>query len=204
MTEVYLIRHGQTVWNQGGKYQGHTDVPLSAVGRQQAQQLQKKLATTKIAAFYASDLARAYDTAKIIAEPHNLEVRLFPEFRELNFGCWEGLNYEEIMQAYGDQARQWYANPATVCIPGGESCLELKERSYKLLLQIIKRHDNEAIALITHGGTIRILIMAAMGWDFSCFWRISQDNTALNIIAFYEEQAVLKLLNDTCHLHCLT
>ncbi|WP_227766478.1 alpha-ribazole phosphatase [Zhaonella formicivorans] len=200
MTEIILIRHGETIWNNGGIYQGHTDIPLSETGKAQAAKLGERLKTKAIDAFYASDLSRAYETARIVAAPHSKEVKLLPEFREMNFGEWEGLNYKEIMVKYGPLAQQWYTNPEAICIPGGESCTQLKERAYKMLQSLVKAHRGQCIAIISHGGTIRMLIIAAMSWDTSCFWRLRQDNTALNILEFNEEQAILKLFNDTCHL----
>ncbi|MDS1029022.1 alpha-ribazole phosphatase [Bacillota bacterium LX-D] len=201
MTEVLLIRHGQTLWNESGKYQGHTDVALSPEGQKQAQMLRDKLKTKKITAFFASDLSRAYETAKIIAEPHQKEVTVLPEFRELNFGQWEGLSYDEIMADYGDIATKWYNAPGNVCIPGGESCEQLQERSHRALLNLVQKYPEERIAIISHGGTIRGVISAAMGWSLDCFWSLSQGNTALNILQFYGDKAILKLYNDICHLN---
>ena len=108
MTEIILVRHGQTIWNESGKDQGHTDIPLSVIGIEQTYKVQKRLAKEVINVFYASDLQRAYETGRIIAEPHQKEVLVEKELREINFGEWEGLAYNEIMEKYRDIATKFY------------------------------------------------------------------------------------------------
>lgn len=201
MAEFLLIRHGQTVWNNSRKYQGHTDIPLSDLGREQAQKLRDRLARKQIHAFYSSDLSRAYETAQIIAEPFGKEVKVLSQLREINFGCWEGLTYEEIMEKYREMATAWYADPQSVCIPGGESCAQVKERAFSVLNRLAETHKDETVAIVSHGGTIRLLLIAALGWDMNCFWHLRQDNAALNILELKDGYATLKLFNDTCHLH---
>ena len=200
VTEIILVRHGQTIWNKGGRYQGHTDVPLSSIGIEQTYKLQQKLASQKIDAFYASDLQRAYETGRIIAEPHNKNVKVLKELRELNFGQWEGLAYEEVMEKYPVFAQKFYQNPSLVCIPEGESCASLMDRCYKVLLNIVQKHPQQCVLIASHGGTIRAMIIAAMGWDLSCFWRLKLDNTALSCLEYYNGNAVLKTYNDASHL----
>ncbi|HHU32284.1 MAG: histidine phosphatase family protein [Zhaonellaceae bacterium] len=201
MTEIILVRHGQTIWNESGKYQGHTDIPLSVIGIEQTYKVQKRLAKEVINVFYASDLQRAYETGRIIAEPHQKEVLVEKELREINFGEWEGLAYNEIMEKYRDIATKFYQDPTLVCIPGGESCRELIERCGSILLKIVEKHPDECVLIASHGGTIRAMIIAAMGWDMSCFWRLRLDNTAICRLEYYDNNAILKSYNDTAHLY---
>ncbi len=102
MTKLLLVRHGQTLWNHVARYQGHTDIDLSDTGRTQAKLLSMRLAGVSLQAVYASDLRRALDTARIIAEPHDLAVQALPQLREINFGAWEGLTFKEIKAGYSD------------------------------------------------------------------------------------------------------
>jgi broad specificity phosphatase PhoE len=90
---VYLVRHGETEWNATRKVQGHSDVSLSEKGREQARLLSKRLASEKFDCFYSSDLDRAVETARILAAPHNLDVNVTSDLRELNFGTWEGMHF---------------------------------------------------------------------------------------------------------------
>ncbi|MBI4759502.1 MAG: histidine phosphatase family protein, partial [Chloroflexi bacterium] len=95
---LLLVRHGETDWNAEERYQGTTDVPLSAQGRAQAQALTSRMAGEVLDAIYASDLQRAWQTAEVIAAPHGLPVRPEPRLREIDFGAWEGLTFDEIRQ----------------------------------------------------------------------------------------------------------
>lgn len=202
MTKFYLIRHGETAWNESGKYQGHSDIALSERGRRQAQKLARYLEKEKIAAVYASDLSRALETAGIIAAPHKLPVIPLPEFRELNFGSWEGLTHEEITANFAQVVTEWLTHPGSLLLPKGESFELLKERAYEATLDLVQRHPGETIVLVTHGGTIRAIICAILELDLDKVWRLRQDNAAINIIEFYSNRAVLSLFNHTTHLCC--
>ena len=96
MTEIIIIRHGETEWNKTGRFQGHSDVPLSEEGRAQAEALGKNLVVDHVDAIYASDLTRAMETAAPLAERFGLPVIPDPQLRELNFGAWEGRNFNDV------------------------------------------------------------------------------------------------------------
>ena len=98
MTRITFIRHGQTLWNQLRKYQGHSDIPLNSTGIQQARRVAERLSKETLHAVYSSDLSRAVQTAQAIAQKHELSVQTLGGFREMDFGLWEGLTYEEIME----------------------------------------------------------------------------------------------------------
>ncbi|MGL5515099.1 MAG: histidine phosphatase family protein, partial [Sporomusa sp.] len=98
MTKLIIVRHGQTLWNLEKKYQGHSDIALSDEGLVQAAAVAERLAAEKIDTVYASDLSRAFKTAEGIAAKHELTVNIVPELREIKFGDWEGLCYEQISE----------------------------------------------------------------------------------------------------------
>jgi alpha-ribazole phosphatase len=162
--------------------------------------LAQRLAKEEIKAIYASDLKRALETAEILAEPHHLTVETLPGLREIDFGHWEGLTFAEISEKYKDLADKWYSAPAEVQIPGGETFFQLKERIYTTILELVEKHDQETIVVVTHAGPIRALVCALLNIDLNYAFRIRQDNCALNIIEFYEGIGILCLLNDTSHL----
>jgi alpha-ribazole phosphatase len=200
LTKLFLARHGQTLWNHVARYQGHTDTPLNDTGATQAKLLSLRLAAEPLQAVYSSDLKRALETARIIAEPHGLVVQTLPQLREINFGAWEGLTHQEIKTRFGDISDRWYAAPGSVRIPDGETFQELRERAYDAVKDLVKRHDQSSIAVVTHGATIRAIICALLDIDLNKVFQIRQDNAALNIMDFYGELGVLGLLNDTYHL----
>lgn len=200
MTRVILVRHGQTVWNLEMKYQGHADIALTEKGVQQAEMVAKRLAKEKISAIYSSDLNRAYKTAEIIAAEHQLPVIAVPELREISFGDWEGLNYKGITSGWPKIMEDLFTHADTVRIPGGETFPEVKKRATKALEKLVIQHPDETIAVVSHGGTIRTLLCAALHIPLNYVWNIKQDNTAVNIIEYFGERLIVELVNDSHHL----
>lgn len=201
-TRIYLVRHGETAWNAGGKFQGHSDVPLSDRGREQAKALASRLKSLKIDAFYSSDLSRARETAEILAEPHQGTVFYLPELREINFGLWEGLTFKEIAETYSELSAQWWTTPLTTQIPSGESLQQVVDRCSKAITDIVTGHPGATIVIAAHGGVIRIIVGAALDLNLNCFWKLRMDNVSLTILEYHGmDKAILELFNDTCHLH---
>jgi len=198
---VFLIRHGETVWNQDARFQGWADIPLSNNGVQQAEALGRRLAGQDIAAFFSSHLSRARETAAIIARPHNKPVQVVPGLQEINFGDWEGLTFKEIRQKYSKEFMAWWNNPLQTRIPGGETLAELVERSARALKDIVDNHPGQQVAVVAHGGTIRSIVGMVLGLDLNYYWRLRQDNASLSIIDFHRwDSGVLVLYNDCSHL----
>ena len=148
MTTLLLVRHGETDWNADGRLQGQTDRPLSEFGRRQARQLAEELAGEELDAIYASDLARARETAQIVAERLELPVAFDPDLREKDWGNWEGLTGVE-------RDRVEFV---------GESTAAHQERTLRALRRIAEQHpDGGRILVVTHGGSMRRAQTAAMG-----------------------------------------
>lgn len=200
MTRIFLVRHGQTLWNLALKYQGHADVELSALGIKQAELLGRRLKEYDIKAVYSSDLKRAIHTSQMIAKEHHLTPNIIPEFKEISFGKWEGMTYNEIEQKWPGKFHQLMLDAESVCIPNGESFQDVQTRAMKALSRIIKKHVNHNIVIVSHGATIRTILAAALHMPVKYCWHIRQDNTALNIIDYYDDKAIVSLMNDTCHL----
>lgn len=200
MTKLILVRHGLTIWNHELRYQGHSDIPLAEEGLQQAEKVAKRLANEQIGAVYASDLGRAVQTAQTIAERHGLPVNLLPALREVNFGLWEGKSYQELTQEYTKDLKNLFDRPADIMIPQGETFQQVKERASAAIRELIAKHPGETIIAVSHGGTIRAILCAVMGLDLNKLWCIKQDNTAVNVLEFYKDKALVSLVNDTHHL----
>jgi alpha-ribazole phosphatase len=194
------VRHGQTSWNQEGKYQGHSDISLNERGIKQGNLVAKRLAKEKISAIYSSDLLRAQQTAEAIAEYHGLSVITKPEFREINFGIWEGLTYQEIMADWPEILTAMYSKPDEIGPPQGESFQVVKQRVTRSLQECIAEHQEQTIVLVSHGGTMRVLLCAALGIGLDKMWSMRQDSSAINIIEYIDNRAVVSLVNDTWHV----
>ena len=203
MTKVILVRHGQTLWNLERKYQGHSDVALSDTGRKQAELAGFRLAREKIHAVYSSDLSRAVETATCIAGHHGLTVTPLPALREILFGEWEGLNYDQINAQWPEAMGKLWTRPAEVTIPGGESFAQVQQRAYGAVREIVSKHSGENVVITAHGGTIGVILCAALGMDLNHVWSIRQDNTAVNKLEYYDDRVLVTLLNDCHHLQTL-
>jgi 2,3-bisphosphoglycerate-dependent phosphoglycerate mutase len=157
-TRIIFVRHGETDWNATGRLQGQQDTPLNAVGRQQARQAARRLAREPVWALYSSDLARAVETATIIAEPLGLTVVTTPRLRERQYGAWEGLTAAEIQARYPEQYAAWRARSPHFAPPQGESRSRLLTRALAELQAIARRHVRETVVVVTHGGLCYVLI----------------------------------------------
>ncbi|MGF7185780.1 alpha-ribazole phosphatase [Desulfitispora alkaliphila] len=199
-TELYLIRHGETEWNIAQRYQGHTDVGLSDVGREQTQLVAKRLKEQGVDIVYSSDLVRAHDTAKQIGLETGAEVIVNSDLRELNFGEWEGKTFTEIQNEYGDLVERWYRDPVNLLIPGGEKFTDLRQRSSDFVGKILEDNKGKRIAVVSHGGTIRTIICGLLDISLTKIWNFKQDNTAINIFHIFDQCPVVVTLNDSNHL----
>jgi alpha-ribazole phosphatase len=166
MTTLLLVRHGETDWNRDGRWQGQTDTELNERGRGQARALAAELDGEPIAAAYASDLARAQQTAELIATPRGLGVRTDPRLRELHFGGWEGLTTAEIEERYPDQVARWRADDGSHAFAGGETYVQMGERVVQALSEIAAAHPSETVLVVLHGGPMRGLLAHAAGLSY--------------------------------------
>jgi probable phosphoglycerate mutase len=152
VTTLHFIRHGETDWNVERRIQGHTDVPLSERGQEQARELAGRLGGSAIGAIWSSDLRRALETATPLAERLGLELHVSEALRERNFGDDEGKVDEEVWPRH---PRDHWLDPDTAH-PNGESRREVWNRVAGFLDGILDDPPAEEIALVTHGGPIRL------------------------------------------------
>ncbi|MDK2815126.1 MAG: phosphoserine phosphatase [Thermoanaerobacter sp.] len=200
-TRLYIVRHGQSEWNLHNKMQGIQDIDLTPTGLKQAKLLASRLKNEKIDCIYSSDLKRAYITAQIIAKEFGLEVHKVSELREMSFGIWEGLTAEEINELYKEIYTLWKTNPIKANIEKGETLEEVQKRMLKKTWEIVKENDGKNILIVSHGTSIKALILGLLGIELSFYPKFRLDNASLNIIDVKEDgKTVLVLFNDTCHL----
>ena len=200
MTKIIFVRHGQTEWNVLGRYQGQTDIALSPLGIEQAEKLAAHFPVDKVEAVYSSDLVRAMTTARCVADRFGLTVEPRLELRELNFGDWEGLTYDEIVAKWPDALNNFFQHPDVLEIPHGESFPKLRERALDAVEKIVACHPNQTVAVFAHGAILRTILTAALHMDLKYVWTIRQFNTAVNIVTYTEHGTTVELLNGTGHL----
>ena len=161
MTEILLIRHGETLWNQQGRMQGQNDSPLTALGLNQARQLGRRLKNVSFAALYSSDLGRAHQTARCIADDTGHEVIAEPGLRERHFGVFEGLTHTEIKLRHPDEHVRFATRDPDYAMPGGESTAQFRDRCVACLDSIARRHAGETLVVVTHGLVLDVLYRTA-------------------------------------------
>lgn len=184
MTDIILIRHGETDWNRVRRMQGHLDIDLNAQGRRQAQALAQALAGEPPAVIYASDLQRARDTAQAIAEQHQITVQIDPALRERCYGAFEGLMYDEISKAYPEAFAQWRAREPDARFPAGErqaeTLTEFSQRAVAAVTRLAQRHAGQKIIIVTHGGVLDCLYRAAENIALTEMREVPMKNAAIN------------------------
>lgn len=199
MVRLILIRHGQTDYSSQNRYCGFSNPPLNDKGIWQAEKLAVRLKDTKTDKVYSSDLIRAYQTANIIFGDNPIEKT--PDLREMNFGLFEGLKYEQLVGNYPELYGDWVDNPEKIKTPNGEGLGDLSKRVEQRLSFIISQHEDRTLAVVTHSGPIRIVLCKALKFDLKMFWQIEQQFCALNIIDYAEKaQPRVVKMNDASHL----
>ena len=200
-TRVFLVRHGATVLSAEDRFAGATNVELSDIGRQQASALSKRLAGQPIAAFFASPLDRTTETARILAEPHDLQVQSDSGFLEINHGVWEGLTRQEAETKFGDTYLKWESDPYNFAPEGGETGLAVAARAMPALLRAVGAHAGEMICVVSHKATIRLLLGAILGFDPRRYRdHLDLNPASLTVLDFRDAmEARLTLYNDVAH-----
>lgn len=200
-TRVFLIRHGATTLTAEDRFAGETEVPLSELGRDHLRRLGRRLAEEKIAAVYASPMTRTMDSARLVAEPHGLEVLARQELREISHGRWEGRTRAEVEKMFAAEYARWQDDPFTFAPEGGETGLAVTARALPAVLSLVAAHADEQIIIVSHKATIRLLLSALLGFDSRTYRdRLDQSPGALNIVDFKDLiHARLSLFNDTSH-----
>ena len=192
---LYLIRHGQVADGHTHLYHGHNDIDLSPTGVAQLEGLADQLMQVPLAGVYASDLRRAWQGAETICRGRDLKPQACPEFREVHFGFWEGLSFEEIAAQYPEELAARFQDLANFRIPGGESLLEVRRRALPRLEELIQQHSGQPFALVAHAGVNRLILGEALGLPLNNLFRLDQNYGCLNVIDYFPDLTVVRLIN---------
>lgn len=195
-----MIRHGETPWTRAQRYQGRSDIPLSAQGRKQARSIARLLKREKPTRLYTSGLRRAQETAQIIASPLKLKPEIDPRLNELDFGLWEGAHYLELSRKSGVLFRRWREGKLRRP-PGGESVDSLALRVRKFFEEITKRHPQETVAVVTHGGPIKMFLFQVLGARRASIGSFRIDPASVSLLQGNKELFQITWTNQTHHLN---
>jgi alpha-ribazole phosphatase/probable phosphoglycerate mutase len=214
MTRVYLLRHGKTVGGDERRYKGRMDVPLSDEGVVQMEraagfvnrhsvlasappgvQSGRGSGNAGLEVICCSKLMRAIKSAETLARPLGLVPVQVESLGERDFGRWEGMTFDEIRMAYPGEFEAWAKDPLRFSPVGGESTQAVYERVMPVFTELVERFKDRTYAVVAHGGVNRVILCGVLGIPLENVFRIEQDFAAINVIEFYEDYPVVRLLN---------
>ena len=204
MTRLILIRHGQSEANEQNRFAGQTDVPLTDLGKAQAESAARYLvAHEKIDKIYSSDLGRAHNTALPTSVLTGVPIIDAKELREICAGIWEGRAVSEIEVEYAEEFRTWRKDYANARLPGGESVQEVYERVIPYVKRIARENDGLTLLIASHASPVRAVDCNSRGWGWE---RMSEvpfvNNSAISIFEYDEKTDTISPIerNITEHL----
>jgi probable phosphoglycerate mutase len=181
-TYVVAVRHGETDWNVNHRIQGQLPVALNARGQAQAAAAAERLASEAIDAIYSSDLARAMQTAEVIAERHGTSPIPDDRMREWSLGILEGLLCDEAEVKHPEPYRAFRVEDPDYVVPGGESIRQRYARATKAVSEIADRHAGGRVMVVTHGGVLDDLYRRTMGLPLDARRDFEIHNGGVNVI----------------------
>ncbi len=194
---LLLARHGESVWNAERRFQGSTDVALSARGRAQAEALGRGLRGYRVRAAYVSPFSRAVETAELALRGSGVAPTVVEELRELSLGTWEGCTVDEIRAQHGDPYVAWVRTPHDCPPPGSEPLPVVSARVRAALDGIAAAHPRgDDVLVVAHGGVISVYACHLLGCSYNDLWRLRVDNASLTVV----RPPRLVSLNETGHL----
>jgi alpha-ribazole phosphatase len=199
--KLFLIRHGQTDGNVRGQYVGSLDIDMTEEGVAQAKSAKQYLSRVNFSNIYSSPLKRALNTARILAECTGHEVRIMNDLRELDFGKWEGLKFDEINAIYKEDYQGWLEDPYNHPPTGGESFNDLIARADKEIKKIVQENpDGSSVAVVSHGGVILSLIVNWLNIPSQRWRSLIQRQAAINVVVIDNGFPYISSINYTGHL----
>ena len=200
-TRLILVRHGFSVSNDQKYFTGNMDIPLTEIGRLQAQKCAESLKDTPVDYIYASDLSRAMDTARPIADALHLPIHPDSALREIFAGEWEGVPFTELERQFPDSYRTWKEDIGLAVCDGGESVQAFSERIINGVTAIAERHAGKTVVIATHATPIRVLCTVSSGHPIEKMAEIPWvKNASINIFEY--ENGIFTVVNKdiTDHL----
>lgn len=201
MTQIILVRHGQTEWNRVERFRGRADVLLNQTGLAQAELTGRRIAAEwQPSAIYAGPLSRTLRTAEAIGRCCHLPVEVEQRLVDIDYGEWQGLTPDEVRGRWPEALSAWYETPHIARIPNGETLDQLRTRAMSAVNDLVARHLDQTIVLVSHTVVNRIILLGVLGLGNDRFWRLRQDTCAINVFEVENGVFTLVTMNDTAHL----
>ncbi len=200
MTELVLIRHGETDWNAERRIQGHLDIPLNHAGLAQAEAIGERFRGTDIDVLVSSDLGRAMQTVAPISEGSKLPVLSEARLRERNLGVLQGKTVEEAQELAPEAFEVFRSRAADAALPEGESLTAFAGRVIDVLTALAQRYEGKRIVAVTHGGVLDIAYRHATGMPLAAPRKFPIQNASVNTFRVEGSQFELISWSDVSHL----
>ena len=200
MTELILLRHGETDWNRELRFQGHVDVALNATGLEQARRLARRLARETVHRLYASDLLRAQQTARPVAQQLGLASVIDPALREQSFGRVDGMKVDDIKAQHPQAWEGWLRFQEDFCMPDGETTRQFHARVMDAVYRLVAAHPGETLVVVTHGGVLDMIYRTARSLGLSGPRQSEIPNAGLNRVRVHEAGIDILDWADVAHL----
>ena len=203
----YLVRHAETPWNRDNRIQGHSDLPLSPFGEQQADRLGAFFASRHLKGVYTSALKRSQHTARAITQGngHGVSPVVDHELAEMHLGAWEGLTPDEVDARFAGAYQQWRVRPSSVQIPDAEPLDAFRARVRRALQRIVATFEGGEYVVVSHGGVIAALLADTLRADYDALLRrLRLDNAGITALEFGTATPHVLWINATSHLDTLT
>lgn len=199
-TTVLLIRHPESAWNSKGIYQGQMDIPLSALGRIQAELVAARLSREPMAGVICSPLRRARALAQAIARYHHLAPEPDDRLTEIGHGSWEGLSRDDVERRFPSLYQVWQERPHDVSFPGGESLLDVHERSIPPIAALLAHPKGGTWVVVTHDTVCRLVVAAAQQQPVVGFSAVGLENAGITTLVGPDLIGSVRHVNDVEHL----
>lgn len=199
-TELIVVRHGETVWNANGRQQGHLDGELNERGHEQAEAIAQRLSNESFDVLVSSDLGRAMQTARHIADRTRHEIIPDARLRERHLGIFQGLTLAQAAEQFPEVHRRFSGNDPDFIIPDGESRRQTHERVIAGASAIAEQHTGERIVVVGHGGVLTSLFRHTLGLPIGGPRTFKLFNASYNTFFITDGQWQLGIWGDVSHL----
>ncbi len=196
---IYVVRHGETLWNKEEVFRGRKDIPLNETGKIQAEKAGAYFAGISLSRIVSSPLRRAVETAEAIGGTIGVPVETMEEFTDINFGTWEGLSLREVEERYPVDFRLWRTSPQRLQVGGGETLAIVRGRVSGGLAKLTAAEEG-AVAVVTHRVICKMIVLSCLNIGDEHFWDLKYDPASVTLLEGQHTNFTLVFSNDTCHL----
>jgi phosphoserine phosphatase len=205
VTRIILTRHGHVDGIKPPRFRGRTDVPLTALGVAQANATAERIAAvSRPTAIYTSPMSRCIATGEAIARACGVPSQVLDELNDLDYGSWQWKTHEEVRSAFVEQYETWHTAPQLFRFPQGESLQDLVTRAANVLRNVLQRHRDQTVVLVSHDSVNRALLTQVLDQPLSAYSRIVVEPCGITEIEFVGMTASVLRVNETQHPSALT